>query len=110
MNFVERLQQSLTLLWEYLPALLGAGVVLRLVPLNDEEKAAAISEHARTLGIGLAPELIDYLLTHVARDMGTQRAVIDTLDRLSLERKRAPTLPLLREVLQRLDQQRASRN
>ena len=28
MNFVERLQQSLTLLWEYLPALLGAGVVL----------------------------------------------------------------------------------
>lgn len=30
MNFVERLQQSLTLLWEYLPALLGAGVVLLL--------------------------------------------------------------------------------
>jgi small-conductance mechanosensitive channel len=29
-NFVERLQQSLTLLWEYLPALLGAGVVLLL--------------------------------------------------------------------------------
>ncbi len=88
---------------------LGAGVVMRLEPLNDEEKAAAISEHARTLGIALAPELIDYLLTHVARDMGTQRAVIDTLDRLSLERKRAPTLPLLREVLQRLAQQRDGR-
>lgn len=89
---------------------LGAGVVLRLEPLNDEEKAAAISEHARTLGISLAPELIEYLLTHVARDMGTQRAVVDTLDRLSLERKRAPTLPLLREVLQRIAQQRDGRS
>lgn len=87
---------------------LGAGIVMRLEPLNDEEKAAAISEHARTLGIALAPELIEYILTHVARDMGTQRAVIDTLDRLSLERKRAPTLPLLREVLQRVAQQRGT--
>lgn len=79
---------------------LGAGLVLRLEPLTDDEKAAAISVHGRRRGLELAPELVDYLLTHVTRDMGTQMAVIDTLDRVSLERKRPITLPLLREVLQ----------
>jgi DnaA family protein len=78
---------------------LGAGVVLRVEPLTDEEKRAALSEHGRMRGLALAPELIDYLLTHVTRDMGTQMAVIDTLDRISLERKRPITQPLLREVL-----------
>lgn len=79
---------------------LGAGLVLRLEPLTDDEKAAAISVHGRRRGLELAPELVDYLLTHVTRDMGTQMAVIDTLDRVSLERKRPITLPLLRDVLQ----------
>ncbi len=78
---------------------LGAGVVLRVEPLSDEEKRAAVSEHGRQRGLALAPELIDYLLTHVTRDMGTQMAVVDTLDRVSLERKRPITQPLLREVL-----------
>ena len=79
---------------------LGAGVVLRVEPLSDEEKRAALSEHGRQRGLALAPELIDYLLSHVTRDMGTQMAMVDTLDRVSLERKRPITQPLLREVLQ----------
>ncbi len=83
---------------------LGAGVVLRLAPLSDEEQAAAIGEHGRRRGLALVPELIEYLQTHVTRDMGTQMAVVDTLDRVSLERKRALTLPLLREVLRLLRQ------
>ena len=88
---------------------LGAGVVVRLEPLTDEEKAAAISEHGRRRGLALAPELIEYLLTHVTRDMGTQMAVVDTLDRVSLERKRALTLPLLREVLRLLGERAGGR-
>lgn len=88
---------------------LGAGVVLRLEPLTDEEKAAAISEHCRRRGLALAPELIEYLLNHVTRDMGTQMAVVDTLDRVSLERKRALTLPLLREVLHLLGERAGGR-
>lgn len=82
---------------------IGSGVVLRLEPLTDEEKAAAISEHGRRRGLDLAPELIEYLLSHVTRDMGTQMAVVDTLDRVSLERKRPLTLPLLRDVLRLLE-------
>jgi DnaA family protein len=86
---------------------LGAGVVMRLEPLTDEEKAAALSEHGRRRGLALSPELIEYLLTHVTRDMGTQMAVVATLDRVSLERKRPLTLPLLREVLRLLAQRPA---
>ncbi len=86
---------------------LGAGVVLRVEPLSDEEKRAALSEHGRQRGLALAPELIDYLLSHVTRDMGTQMAVVDTLDRVSLERKRPITQPLLREVLQLINNKNA---
>jgi len=82
---------------------IGAGVVLHLTSLSDEEKKAALSEHARRLGLPLAPEWLDYILTRAVRDMGTQMALIDTLDRLSLERKRPVTLALVREVVQLLD-------
>ena len=88
---------------------LGAGIVMRLEPLTDEEKAAAISEHGRRRGLDLPPDLIEYLLSHVTRDMGTQMAVVDTLDRVSLERKRTPTLPLLRDVLRQLQDESGMR-
>lgn len=78
---------------------LGAGLVLRFEPLSDEEKAAALSEHARQRGFRIAPELIEYVLNQVPRDMGTQMSVVAALDRTSLERKRPITLPLVREVL-----------
>ena len=81
---------------------LGSGLVLRLQPLSDEEKAAALSEHAHQRGFRIAPELIEYVLHHVKRDMGTQMAVVAELDRVSLERKRPITLPLVREVLKLL--------
>lgn len=83
---------------------LGAGVSLRLAPLNDEEKAAALTWHAARRGLRLAPEIVAYLLTHCRRDMGTQIAVLDALDRHSLEHKRPVTLPLLREALRAFEQ------
>jgi DnaA family protein len=82
---------------------LGSALVLRLAPLADEEKAAALSEHARQRGFRIAPELIEYVLKQVRRDMGTQMAVVAALDRVSLERQRPVTLPLVREVLKLLD-------
>ena len=78
---------------------LGSGLSLRLAPLNDEEKTAALTWHASQRGLKLAPEIVGYVLTHCGRDMGTQIAVLDALDRHSLEHKRPVTLPLLREAL-----------
>ena len=88
---------------------LGAGIVLQVHPLREEEKAAALRERAAGRGIPLGPEVIGYLLTHLQRDMGTQMAVLDALDRYSLEYKRPITLPLLRKALRSLGQPENSR-
>ena len=81
---------------------LASGIVLQLRPLDDEDKAAALREHAAARGMALAPDLIRHLLTHFDRDMGTQIAMLDALDKVSLERKRPITLPLVKEALRLL--------
>ncbi|MCK7496103.1 MAG: hypothetical protein MZW92_38055 [Comamonadaceae bacterium] len=43
--------------------------------------------------------IIDYLLRHGERDLPSLMAVLDALDRVSLEQQRPVTLPLLREAL-----------
>ena len=78
---------------------LASGIVLQLHPLSEAEKIAALRERARSRGIALANDLLRYLLTHLERDMGTQIAVLDALDRYSLEHKRPITLPLLKQAL-----------
>jgi DnaA family protein len=88
---------------------LASGIVLQLHPLSDEDKAAALHAHAAGRGIALDGELIRYLLTHFDRDMGTQIAVLDALDRYSLQRQRPITLPLLKEALSFLDANGARR-
>src|SRR5207247_1698727 len=82
---------------------LASGIVLQLHALSDADKAAALHGHAAARGIALEGELIRYLLTHFDRDMGTQIAALDALDRYSLQRKRPITLPLLKEALGLLD-------
>jgi len=54
---------------------------------------------ARERGIMLADDVPAYLLTHFRRDMPSLMALLDALDRFSLEQKRAVTLPLLRTML-----------
>ena len=78
---------------------LGSGLICRLHPLSDAEKAAALAAQARERALRLAPEAIDYLLRHAPRDMRTLSAFLVALDRYTLEHKRAVTLPLLRELL-----------
>jgi DnaA family protein len=78
---------------------LASGIVLQLHPLSDADKAAALAAHAADRGMALDRELIAYLLSHFDRDMGTQIAMLDALDRHSLRRKRPVTLPLIKEAL-----------
>jgi DnaA family protein len=78
---------------------LGSGLICRLRPLSDAEKAAALATQARERALRLSPEAIDYLLRHAPRDMRTLAAFLVALDRYTLEHKRAVTLPLLRELL-----------
>ncbi len=78
---------------------LGSGLIYRLHPLSDAEKAAALAAQAKERALKLAPESIDYLMRHAPRDMRTLSAFIVALDRYTLEHKRAVTLPLLRDLL-----------
>ena len=80
-----------------------SGLVFQLQPLADGEKAAALAAHAAERGMKLPPEAVDHLLRRLPRDLGTQFAVLDAIDRYSLALKRPVTLPLVREALAALD-------
>jgi DnaA family protein len=78
---------------------LGWGLVYQLHVLSDEEKAQALVQHALSLGFVLPPEVTQYLLRHGRRDLPSLMAVLEALDALSLRLHRAPSVPLLKEVL-----------
>ena len=79
---------------------LGWGLVYQVHALNDEEKAQALVQHANSLGFALPAEVTQYLLRHGRRDLPSLMTVLDELDAHSLRLHRAPTVPLLKEVLQ----------
>jgi DnaA-homolog protein len=88
---------------EDLRSRLLSGLAFQLHPLSDDEKAAALAAHAAERGMKLPPVAIDHLLRRLPRDLGTQLAVLDAIDRYSLALKRPVTLPLVREALAALD-------
>jgi len=79
---------------------LGWGLVYQVQGLNDAEKAQALQAHARVRGFVLPQEVLDYLLRHLRRDLASLMAVLDALDRITLEQQRPVTVPLLRQLLQ----------
>ena len=80
---------------------LGWGLVYEVVPLADGDKPAALADYARRRGFALSEDVIGYLLAHSRRDMTALCATLAALDRYSLATKRAITVPLLRDWLQR---------
>lgn len=85
---------------------LGWDLVFRLDPLSDADKLAALSAQAAERGMHLAPEIINWMLTHHERDIRKLAELIDALDRYSLATGRPITLPLLRAMLADPDSQR----
>ncbi|HEU0187797.1 MAG TPA: DnaA regulatory inactivator Hda [Gallionellaceae bacterium] len=79
---------------------LGWGLVYQVQALNDEEKALALNQHAQARGFTLPPEVTQYLLRHGRRDLPALLSVLDALDEHCLRLKRAPSVPLLKEVMQ----------
>ena len=88
------------MLREDLRTRLAWGLVYRVQGLSDEEKIDALSKSADARGMALSPGVLPYLLTHSRRDMQSLSAILDALDRYSLETQRPITMPLLRELLQ----------
>jgi DnaA family protein len=78
---------------------LGWGLVFQLKPLSDADKKAHLRAGAAARGLELADEVADYLLARMPRDLASLNALLDWLDRLSLAKQRALTIPLIREAL-----------
>jgi DnaA family protein len=79
---------------------IGQAMIYEMKPLSDEEKSAALTRHALLRGMRVDPSLARYLLAHGRRDLPSLMAVLDGLDRATLEQQRPATLPLLKEVMQ----------
>ena len=80
---------------------LAWGLAFEIMPLTDDEKRAALMQRALGRGMRVNPEMLDYLMTRSRRDMTSLIALLEALDRLSLQTKRPLTVPLLRELLNR---------
>ena len=79
---------------------LAWGLVYQLHPLNDDEKASALKQHALERGMKLPDEVTDYCLRYLRRDLPTLMAVLDALDEWSLTEKKPVTVPMLKKLLQ----------
>lgn len=79
---------------------LAWGLVYEVRALSEDDRRAAVQGYAVARGFELPDEVTDYLLARAPRDLSSLRMLVDTLDRLSLEQKRAITVPLTRELLQ----------
>lgn len=89
---------------EDLKSRLAWGLVYQVKPLTDADRVLYLAAEAERRGMRLADDLVAYLLARVRRDLKSLGAILDALDRASLEQKRHLTLPLVREVLKTLEE------
>ena len=89
---------------EDLKSRLAWGLVYQVKPLTDAEKALSLHAEAARRGLKLADEVVWFLLTHTRRDLRSLTALLERIDRASLEQRRAVTLPLVRELIRGLDE------
>jgi DnaA family protein len=77
----------------------GWGLTLRLQPLADEDKLAALELYAHSLGLDLPPQVGRFLLAHYPRDLPALRRLLDQLDHATLAAKRRLTVPFIKAFL-----------
>jgi len=78
---------------------LAWGLVYELLPVRDEDKVGHLKSLAAARGLRLSDDIARYLLHRLPRDLASLQAALEVLDRYSLIRQRALTLPLVKEAL-----------
>ena len=78
---------------------LGWGHVFHVLPLGEPDCRAVLRREADRRGIYLSDDVMTYLLTRFARDLGSLMLLLDRLDRFALAEKRSVSVPLLRRML-----------
>ncbi|MCB2050968.1 MAG: ATPase [Novosphingobium sp.] len=78
---------------------LGAALHLTIGEPDDATIAALIDAHAEQRGLSLGETAASYLVPRMSRSYADVERLVATIDRLSLERKQAPTLSIWRDAL-----------
>ena len=89
-----------------LPDLRSRLLALPSIALGAPDDALLLGVMAKAFAdrqLRLAPEVMQYAATHLERSYEAMQQFADAVDRLSLARGRAITLPLVRELLNRAD-------
>ena len=79
---------------------LGWGHVYHLQLLDDAARQSVLREAARERGVVLGDEVIRYMLSRFSRDLSSLMELLDHLDQYALQTQRAPTVALLRSMLE----------
>lgn len=78
---------------------LAWGPSFALQPLQEAELRQLLRQEGQRRGLQLPEELLDYLLLRFARDSAFLVPLLARLDDYAMRTKRAPTVPLLRQML-----------
>ncbi|HET8807402.1 MAG TPA: DnaA regulatory inactivator Hda [Methylophaga sp.] len=79
---------------------LATGLVFQLPVMADQRKQQALILQAQSRGLILSEDVAQYLLRHYGRDMPSLMAVLQKLDKASLQAQRRLTIPFVKEVMQ----------
>lgn len=75
------------------------GLLLQLPRAGDDETRLILRRRAALLGIELSDDVVAYLMTHHARNLGAQIDILQHLDGISLSQQRRVTIPLVKQAL-----------
>lgn len=78
---------------------LGAALLIEIGAPDDELVGQLIEANAARRGLALGEGAVAYLLPRIERSHAGIEALVETIDRLSLERKAPVTISLLRDAL-----------
>lgn len=78
---------------------LGGSMTLNIGAPDDDLLVQLIEEHAARRGLALGEGAITFLLPRIERSHAAAEQLVQTIDRLSLERKAPVTISLLRDAL-----------
>lgn len=78
---------------------LGAALMIEVAAPDDDLLQALVEAHAARRGLALGEAVLAYILPRLERSHAAAEALVETIDRLSLERKSAVTISLARDAL-----------
>lgn len=81
---------------------LAQGLVYSLSPLSDAQKLDALKSFASAKSMVVDEAILTHLLVHTDRNLSSLMRLLELIDRVSLERRQKPTLPMVRALLAQL--------